>query len=152
MDGAGNTGVVWQGFSGSNSAIQGAYRTAGASNFATDDVDVLPSNSFINSTPVVAFDGDGNAVSNWVRADLNSAGTNYDYKFRAAGLDVKGPKLNGVNVPGSGTAGTALGFSVSAQDTWSSISQIAGTSGTAARRAAAPSATPTGCRAPTRSR
>ena len=124
MDGAGNSGVVWQGFSGSNSAIQGAYRTAGASNFATDDLDVLPSSSLINSTPVVAFDGAGNAVSTGVRADLNAVGTNYDYKLRATGLDVAGPTLTNVSVPGAGTAGSGLGFSVAAFDTWSAVSQF----------------------------
>ena len=81
MDGAGNTAVIWQGFSGSQSAIQAAFRPRNGDFEDTDDLDVLDSSSGIQSPPNLAFDA-GQRRGHLDPIGLRRASSTTTYKLR----------------------------------------------------------------------
>ncbi len=65
--------------------------------------------------PDVGMDAQGNAAAVW--AALNGG----FYIAEAAGFDGAGPVIGALSIPGSGTVGQTLSFSLSASDVWSTL-------------------------------
>ncbi|WCB91974.1 hypothetical protein DSM104299_00655 [Baekduia alba] len=113
MTPTGRTAVIWGANPGPS--LHTALREAGGSAFTetapiTSDLYWWYGNVAV--TPVL-FDGAGDAIAAW-----GAAGSREGFSV----LDVTGPELRAVNVPGSATAGTAVGgFSVATFDTFSAV-------------------------------
>ena len=67
--------------------------------------------------PQLDEDANGNAAVSFIRETSSGAGASSIVEV--AGLDGAPPTLSNVSIPGSGTAGAALGFSATATDVWS---------------------------------
>ncbi len=109
LDQSGNALAVWLRPNGSNTVVQSAWRPAGGSWGATQDVSAPGGHAF---TPQVAFDGAGNALAVWTRSNganeiaqaaWRTAGGIWQpaQDLSAAGQDASYPQ---VAVNGAGTA------------------------------------------------
>jgi hypothetical protein len=111
--------VTWERSNGANLIVQAASRPRGIW-FPAVDLSVAGQSAL---RPQVAVDGQGNAVAAWQRSN----GTNTI--VQAAGFDLAGPQLRALQVPGGGTAGSPLGFSVQPLDVWSPVASTSWTFG-----------------------
>jgi hypothetical protein len=109
VDGQGDTVASWYRFNGTNSIVQAATMPAGGGWGAAQDLSATGQNAF---DARVALDAQGNAAAVWRRFD----GTHYI--VQAAGYQIAGPRLNMLQIPASGVAGTSLLFSVSPFSVW----------------------------------
>jgi PKD repeat protein len=114
-DSQGDAIAVWnvKSATGGPEIIQSAYKPAGSVWQAPTDLSGADNSGY---EPLVAFDGQGDAVAAW-------AGENGS--IQSAGYVAAGPQLNDVSIPTSGVVGQPVTFSVSPFDVWS----IAGESG-----------------------
>jgi hypothetical protein len=106
MDPQGDAVAVWDQSNGSDYIVEAAVRSpaSGAWQVPTP-LSPAGENSYL---PQVAVDPQGNAVAIWEN-DL----------IEAAGYDAAGPLLHSLTIPGTGTVGQPLSFSVSPLDVWS---------------------------------
>ena len=109
---------------GASAPVQAARRPAGGSFGGPQNVSPPGEKALAGS---IDFDSDGNGIVGYVR--YTDSPTCCPQTIRGLGYDASGPVLSNVSVPGSATAGDSVGFSVSARDSWSSISQIRWTFG-----------------------
>jgi hypothetical protein len=106
-------GVVatWTRDDGSGHRVQAAVRPPGGGWAAPDDLSLPGENSGL---PELGFDEAGNAVAIWGR----EVGA-HDYVLQGAGYDFTGPRLDGLQIPATGTAGAPVSFAVSPFDVFS---------------------------------
>jgi hypothetical protein len=97
--------------------VRGASRPAGGSWAGSPD---LTKPFFSGVAARVAVDPAGNAAVVWTGVDPGSG----PIWVEALGLDAAPPILTGLSVPGAGTAGQALAYSVTAKDAWSTVSTV----------------------------
>ena len=113
VDGSGTTTAVWrpEGQAGVLSQRPAGGSWSGPMELETR-LDV--STSYV----AVAADPAGDLVAVWSAEtwDVDSQGL-----LRARAYDADGPLVNALSIPGSGTVGTPLAFSVSAVDVWSAV-------------------------------
>jgi hypothetical protein len=114
FDAHGNAIAVWWGVKGSENVIQSSLRPTGASSWQTPVA--LSGEVRYSSRPVVAVDDEGNAVAAWENGFGYGKGV-----LQAAGYDAAGPRLGGLSIPSTATAGLPVAFSVSPLDVWSTL-------------------------------
>ena len=120
VDDNGNAMAIWGAAATSADApVQASRRPAGGSFGGPQDVSPPGEKALAGS---IDFDADGNGIVGYVR--YTDSPTCCPRTMRGLGFDASGPVLSNMSVPGSATAGDSVGFSVSARDTWSSISQV----------------------------
>ena len=120
VDDNGNAMAIWGASATAASApVQASRRPAGGSFGGPQDVSPPGEKALAGS---IDFDADGNGIVGYVR--YTDSPTCCPLTMRGLGFDASGPVLSNLSVPGSATAGDSVGFSASARDTWSSISQV----------------------------
>lgn len=109
FDNQGDAIAVWnvKSATGAPEIVQSAYKPAGSVWQAPTDLSGADNSGY---EPLVAFDGEGDAVAAW-------AGENGS--IQSAGYVAAGPQLNDVSIPTSGVVGQPVTFSVSPFDVWS---------------------------------
>ena len=118
----GNAVVLWNGSSGSDPAIFGAYRRPGN---ALGNVDVPltthppTGSSTYYDTPDIALDNQGNGIG--LVAQTNSTATTNTWRLNVLRFDPVAPSLSGVSVPGGATVGSPVGMSAQAFDRMSGV-------------------------------
>jgi hypothetical protein len=106
---AGLAVLVWQGGPAMGKpTAYGATRTVGG---AWSGPKVLPPSGTAAYAPTAATDADGDAVAVWE--------ANGGSEVEAAGFDGAPPRIASASIPGGGTAGAPLSFSLTASDVWS---------------------------------
>jgi PKD domain len=106
LDPQGDAVAVWDQSNGSDYIVEAAVRSAASGAWQVPtQLSPTGENSYL---PQVAVDPQGNAVAIWEN-DL----------IEAAGYDAAGPLLHSLTIPGTGTVGQPLLFSVSPLDVWS---------------------------------
>jgi len=113
-DGKGDAIVVWEQSNGSNDIVQATSGLAASGSWQTP----VPLSATGQSAgqQQVALDAQGDAAAIWTRVDGKA--TNI---AEAAGYDAAGPALGSLAIPGTGTVGQSLAFSVSPLDVWSAL-------------------------------
>ena len=109
LDSQGNAVATWQ-----RSGVQAATRPAGGAWGAPQDLSAAG-----GVGPQVALDSQGNAVVAWQKMGPGAP------SVQAAGYDAAGPQLRSLQIPGAGSTGSPLGFSVQPVDVWSPVASTA---------------------------
>jgi hypothetical protein len=113
MDESGDVVAVFRRFNGTNFRVQAASRPVGAGFSTPVNLSAAGQDAEL---PQVGIDEEGDAVAVWRRTN----GTNII--VQAAGFDAVAPQLRNLSVPGSGSTGTPVSFSVSPFDVWGPVS------------------------------
>jgi PKD repeat protein len=113
MDQGGDAVAVWSRFVGGDVRVQAANRPAGGGFSAEANLSAAGEDATL---PQVAMDQAGDALAAWSR--FNGA----NLIAQAAGFDAVGPQLRNLSVPGSGSTGSPVSFSVSPFDVWGPVS------------------------------
>jgi hypothetical protein len=116
IDAAGDATVVWTEGPGIDSVVDAARRPAATGAWGTPVPFANPGTGF-NDRSEVAVDPDGDALVVWEFID--AAGT--VHATRSAAFDAVGPALRSLGIPGSGTVGEPLAFSVAPLDAISPV-------------------------------
>jgi PKD domain-containing protein len=93
-----------------NNGVQAAIRPPGGNWSEPEEISAEGEDSGL---PDIGFDAVGNAVAIWGR----DAGS--DYMLQGAGYDFSGPRLDGLQIPATGTVGEPVSFVVSPFDVFS---------------------------------
>jgi hypothetical protein len=112
MDESGDVVAVFRLF-GTNFRVQARSRPVGGGFSAPVNLSAAGQDAEL---PQVAVDEGGNAVAVWRRTN----GTNII--VQAAGYDAVAPRLRNLSVPGSGSTGSPVSFSVAPFDVWGPVS------------------------------
>jgi len=113
LDVSAAAGVVatWtRGVSSTSHEVQAAVRPPGGSWSAPEDVSAEGEDAGL---PDLGFDATGDAIAIWGR-DIGA-----DFVLRGSGYDFSGPRLDGLQVPATGTVGEPISFAVSPFDVFS---------------------------------
>jgi hypothetical protein len=117
VDPQGDAVAAWEGVEGPDVIIQGATRPAGGAWSTPSGLSATGDNA---SSPRIAVDPFGDAVTVWVRSET----------VQAAAYDAAGPQLRGLSIPTTGQAVAApVDFSVSPFDVWSPLGTTSWTFG-----------------------
>ncbi len=116
--GSGAAVAVWLETTGdpaTDNIVRTSRRPAGGVWTAPQD---LTSGPTVGLAPHVGTDADGDAVAVWQVSDP-SAGP---IQIRGTGFDASPPELSGLSIPATGTVGQPVTTTVTAKDTWSTVS------------------------------
>jgi hypothetical protein len=113
MDEAGDVVAVFRRNDGVNFRVQAASRPTGGGFGTPVNLSAAGQDAEL---PQVAMDEEGDGVAVWRRPN----GTNRI--VQAAGYDAVAPQLRNVSIPGSGSTGSPVSFSVSPFDVWGPVS------------------------------
>lgn len=91
--------------------IQAAVRPPGGNWQEPEDISAEGEESGI---PKLGLDADGNAIAVWGREEASN-----EYFLQGSGYDFAGPRLNGLQLPATGTVGEPVSFAVSPFDVFS---------------------------------
>lgn len=105
--------AAWNRLLGSQYAIQATTRPKGGAFGGVTNVSALGVTS--EAAPGLGTDAQGDAIAVWPRA-----GAGGDV-IEAAGYDAAPPRISGLSVPGSGTAGAPVALGASVTDVWSAV-------------------------------
>jgi hypothetical protein len=112
IDAAGNAILVWREGKLPSTAIDAAARPAGG---VWGSPVVISTPGGEDELPQLTVDPGGDAIAVWERFD------GADSAIQSAAFDAVGPSLRSLSIPSSGTVGTPVSFSVSAQDAISPV-------------------------------
>ena len=112
VDENGDAVAVWERWNGSNEVAEAVSGNAGSGTWGLPMA--LSSPGQEAGEAQVALDAQGDAAAVWHRNDGKAS-----YIVEAAGYDAAGPLLNSLVLPGAGSVGVPLAFSVLPMDVWS---------------------------------
>jgi PKD domain len=115
LDDAGDATVVWTEGQGINSALDAAARPAATAVWSPPGAISTPGG--FNNSSRLAVDPDGDAFVVWPFI----AGVGSGRPIRFAAYDAAGPALRSLSIPGAGTAGEPVAFSVAPLDAISAV-------------------------------
>jgi hypothetical protein len=113
VDEAGDVVAVFRRFNGANFRVQARVRPEGGAFSAAENLSAAGHDAEL---PQVAMDEAGDAITGWHRTN----GANLI--AQAAGYDAVAPQLRNLSVPGSGSTGSPVNFSVSPFEVWGPVS------------------------------
>lgn len=103
---------------GTDSLLASRRQGEGSWSRPADLLDAAPAGTSL-ADPDVASDGAGDALASWTATDGGGSRS-----VSAAAFQAAGPRLTGVSVPASGTAGAALAVSASAVSAFAAVAQV----------------------------
>jgi hypothetical protein len=108
----GGATAVWRHWSGTALVVHGATRAATG---GWTGVHTVSPPQHDAQDPIIAVDAQGDATATWDHYD------GAHWRVQASARDAAGPRLEGLQLPPTGTVGVPLAFGVAPLDTWSGV-------------------------------